>query len=99
MMKCNRCGQTIFQDEADRVADCFDDRFENPLCFHCAKELWEDEQQSRTMNNPPQDEGDMSHVRGKISGVGHCCECGAGPFKTPREAEYHLEIHKRNPHD
>jgi DNA-directed RNA polymerase subunit RPC12/RpoP len=57
-MKCTRCGQAILQDEADRVVDCFDYQFEHPVCFECATEVWRDEEQSRTMNNPPQDEGD-----------------------------------------
>lgn len=58
-MKCTRCQSTVVQDEADRVADSFDLDFDNPICFQCAKEVWEDCEQSRTLNNLPcQDEGD-----------------------------------------
>jgi hypothetical protein len=56
-VKCADCGKTVWQEEADRVLDSFDiDDLE--ICFSCAEIRWNDERQTRTMNNPPQDEGD-----------------------------------------
>jgi hypothetical protein len=56
-LPCEVCGKLIDLDELDDVDQNFyvDDRIR---CLACAKSAFENLQQSRTMNNPPQDEGD-----------------------------------------
>ena len=56
-LACCQCGKLVDLDELDEVDQNYyvDDRIR---CLACAKAAFDDAQQSRTMNNPPQDEGD-----------------------------------------
>lgn len=56
-MKCKRCSERFSQDEADRVADCFDidGCFPEDICFACAQELWHERQQDQSMSDVVQD--------------------------------------------
>jgi hypothetical protein len=58
-MRCESCKQTVSVEELSEVDENFyvDDRI---FCLTCAKRRWENDQQSRTMNNPAQDQERMA---------------------------------------
>jgi hypothetical protein len=57
LLTCEICGKLIDLEELDDVDQNYyvDDRIR---CRPCARVAFDELQQSRTMNNPPQDEGD-----------------------------------------